>query len=245
MNTLLFYKKPVPLNRETHRKTRFKPMAEGFRFAAGSTSVPLGLVEFAPAAVEYPVVFLVRENGDGSPLVLTGLRENENLFVDADNRWNADYVPAFVRRYPFALYEQQGSDDMLVMIDESAPGFNAEDGLPLFEEDGKESPFLAQALEFVDFFKGEGPRTRAFVATLKKHDLLIARSIDLRMPDGSTMAMEGFHVVDEERLAKLSDATMLELVRSGDLGLIHAHLLSLNNVSKLLRRLEARLAPTA
>jgi hypothetical protein len=245
MNTLLFYKKPVPLNRETHRHTRFKPLAEGFRFAAKNTAVPVGLIEFPKVAIEYPIVFLMNENGDGSPAALTGVRNDENLFVGADGDWNGEYVPAFVRRYPFALYEQPNGEDMLVMIDEEAPGFNAEDGQPLFDDEGKEGQLLTQALQFIEFFKNEGPLTRAFVAMLKKHDLLVPRSIDIQMPGDVKMSMNGFFVVEEERLAKLSDEVLLELVRSGDFSRIQAHLLSLNNVSKLLHRLEPRMAQTA
>lgn len=245
MNTLLFYKKPVPLNREIHRKTRLKLLAEGYQYAAQVNAIPVALAEFSQICVEYPIVFLVSENGDGTPAALTGLRNDENLFVDAGGGWNGDYIPTFVRRYPFALYEQPNGEDVVVMIDEAAPGFDAEDGLPLFDDEGKESPLLMQVLQFIEHFKDAGPTARAFVATLKKHDLLIPRSIDIQMPDGATMSMNGFFVVDEERLAKLSDATLLELARSGDLVRIHAHLLSLNNVSKLLRRLEPRLAKAA
>lgn len=241
MNTLLFYKNPVPLNREAHRNVRFKPLADGYSYAAMANSVPIALVEFPNACVEYPVVFILNDNGDGTPVALTGLRNNENVFVAVDNNWDGDYVPAFVRRYPFALYEEPGTNNMYVLVDEEAAGFNAADGEPLFKEDGSESDLLAHILKFVDYFKGEGPRARDFVALLKKHELLVSQTINVQAPGGGTLAMEGFHVVDEEKLAKLNDTTLLELARSGDLTRIYAHLLSLNNLPKLLRRLGPRL----
>jgi hypothetical protein len=57
----------------------------------------------------------------------------------------------------------------------------------------------------------------------------------------------GFSVVDEEKLRALPDATVLELHRSGALGLIQAHLLSLGNAPRLLERLAPRagVAPAA
>jgi hypothetical protein len=48
--------------------------------------------------------------------------------------------------------------------------------------------------------------------------------------------VDGFLALDEERLAKLSDAEMLELTRSGLLALLHAHQISLSNMSRLLDR---------
>jgi hypothetical protein len=242
MSTLLFYKKPVALNREVHRDTRLKPLADGFSYASKINAIPLALIELADASVEYPVVFLLQENGEGTPAALTGMRDKENLFVTADRRWDGGYIPAFVRRYPFALYEQPDSEELYVLIDEQAPGFNAEDGERLFAEDGKESPMLAQALQFVEYFKGEGARVREFIATLRKHDLLIPNSISMHTPNGGKLVMDGFYVVDEARLSKLDDASLLVLARNGDLTRIHAHLLSLNNAHKLIRRLESRLA---
>jgi putative ABC transport system permease protein len=44
------------------------------------------------------------------PLALLGANDNENLFFDESNKWKADYIPAFVRRYPFVFSSQ---DDMI------------------------------------------------------------------------------------------------------------------------------------
>jgi hypothetical protein len=37
------------------------------------------------------------------PVVLLGMRDKENLYVNESNQWEAKYIPAFIRRYPFVF----------------------------------------------------------------------------------------------------------------------------------------------
>ncbi|HYD80813.1 MAG TPA: SapC family protein [Paucimonas sp.] len=240
MSTLMFYKKLVPLNRELHRDLRLNPMVEGFAFAANENALPLAPVEFAQACIEYPIVFAMDDDKTGGPIVLTGIRQKENLFVSANGKWDGDYVPAFVRRYPFVLHEQD-NESFMVLIDEECPGFNAEGGERLFAEDGSESPMFAEVVRFLDYFRNQGNAARELVARLAALDLLIPQGIEVQTHEGQKMSLNGFHIVDEKKVGELDDAKLLQLARSGDLALIHAHLASLGNISKLLRRLEPRL----
>jgi len=54
--------------------------------------------------------------------------------------------------------------------------------------------------------------------------------------------LQGFAVVDEKRLTALDDKQLGELMRTGYLGWIYAHLISLGNVHRLSKRFELRLA---
>jgi SapC len=49
MPTLLFYHKPIALNREAHRNLKMRSVPS-FAYAAGINSVPLTAKEFAAAA---------------------------------------------------------------------------------------------------------------------------------------------------------------------------------------------------
>jgi hypothetical protein len=51
--------------------------------------------------------------------------------------------------------------------------------------------------------------------------------------------LQGFSVVDEQKLQSLDDAKLLDLARTGLLAWIHAHLMSLANVAVLADRLGA------
>jgi len=117
--TLLFYQRPVPLNADVHRNARLGPSDGNFTFCAKTNSIPLAAVEFFDAAREYPVAFTGTPGGQFFPIALVGVRQNENLFVGADGRWQGRYVPAFVRRYPFVLAEKQSAEDFNVYLDEA------------------------------------------------------------------------------------------------------------------------------
>lgn len=241
MASLDYYKKPILLDRNNHRNLRLTPPAERFKFAVESVAVPVTPLEFAGVCHEYPIVFAVDEERAGMPMVLTGLREGENLFVNDKGVWLADYVPAFVRRYPFVLNVNEQEQSFLVIIDEAFEGFSNTEGEPLFDEEGKEAPFLQQTLTFLRDFHEATRMSDDFMKRLKQLDLLIPHTVEIRDADGVRGTLTGFSIVDEKRLLALDDKTMLELARSGDLGRIYAHLLSLGNVQRLIARLEVRL----
>jgi hypothetical protein len=241
MATLLFYERPVALNAGVHSRTRLGSLAGDFRFSAQTNSIPLAAVEFFDTAREYPIAFTGREDGGLFPIALLGVRQNENLFVGAGGRWEGRYIPAFVRRYPFVLAEKQNADDFNVYLDEGYPGLGAEDGERLFTDEGEHTPLLKQALEFLTNYQGEIKRTRLFVERLQALELLIPRVLEVVRNNQAPMVLQGFSVVDEQRLMALGDAQLLELARNGYLAWIYAHLMSLGNVSRLAERLDARI----
>jgi hypothetical protein len=240
--TLLFYQKPVQLNSDVHLKARLGSLSGDFRFAKETNSIPLAAVEFFDTAREYPIAFTGKEGGALFPIALMGVRQNENLFVSSDGKWEGRYIPAFVRRYPFVLAEKQDADDFNVYLDESYSGFGAADGERLFTDSGEHTPLLKQALEFLSTYQGEIKRTRLFVERLQALDLLVPRVLEIVRPNEQPMVLQGFSVVNEERLSVLPDADLLDLTRSGLLAWVHAHLMSLGNVSGLAERLSARIA---
>ena len=103
---IVFYERPVPLNREEHKDLRLKSVPH-FKFAMRAHSVPMIGNEFAAAARDIPIFFAGNNAAEAGPIALLGLRENENLFIDNEGQWESNvYVPAFVRRYPFVLAER-------------------------------------------------------------------------------------------------------------------------------------------
>jgi hypothetical protein len=239
---VLFYERPVPLNRTQHKDLRLKGL-QSLKFAANVHSVPLTGVEFALAARDMPILFAGASVEDAGPMALLGLRQNENLFVDANGVWEANtYVPAFVRRYPFVLAEKpagQEGDDFTVFLDEAYEGFGSNDGDRLFKEDGTDSEILANAVNFLGEFQQHVGRTQWFMQQLRKHDLLEPRNIRLEK-DGKTINLNGLFVVNENKLRELDEKTAHEFLREGVFGWIYSHLLSLANIDRAAQRLDSR-----
>lgn len=219
------------------------------KFAMNAHSVPLTGVEFGIAARDLLIVFAGTSVADAGPVALLGLRQNENLYVDANGQWAPDtYVPAFVRRYPFVLAEKpagQEGDDFTVFLDERYEGFNTSEGQRLFKEDGTDSELLANAVGFLGDFQQNVARTKWFMEQLNKYDLLEPRTVQLQKEgkdgqQGKSINLNGMFVVNEAKLRELDEKTAQEFLREGMLGWIYAHLLSLTNIDRLAHRLDQR-----
>ncbi len=241
MSDAVYYEKPVLLNRDKHRKRKVLP-SENFGFASKANSLYLAGVEFNEACKEYAIVFTQGGGGKVVPVAMLGLRARENLYVDDKDQWTASYVPAFVRRYPFVLAELQG-EQMGVCIDEAFIGLNEKEGEALFDAAGNNTPFLQNALDFLNRYQLEYARTEHFCRRLQEAGLLVEMNAKADLTDGRTFTVNGVMIVDENKLLALPDAVALSLFRSGELHWISMHLMSLGNMQRLVDRLSARKAP--
>lgn len=236
-----FYEKPVLLDRELHRHRRVRPEA-GFAFARHANSLYLAGVEFNEACKEYAIVFTRTPEGRTIPVVMLGLRSRENLFVDGEGRWSGRYVPAFVRRYPFVLAQLPG-ESLAVCMDEAYGGISEEEGEPLFDAQGQDTPFLRNALDFLTQYQHEYQRTEAFCQRLEQAGVLVEMSARADLVDGRSFTVQSVYVVDENKLLALPDATVQSLFRAGELHLVAMHLVSLSNMQALVDRIAQRTQP--
>ncbi len=235
----IFYKKIIPLNKEQHKDVYLKPV-EGYGFAAETNSIYIAAIEFIKAASEYVIVFGKGSNEVIYPVVLLGLKANENLYVDDKGNWDADYIPAYARRYPFILASPDGeSNKYTVCIDESFSGFNtAKEGNALFEKKGAESAILKQAIGFLEDYQKNVEITHSFCKNLGDLDLLEPMQANVEMKSGDKFALGGFLCVNRSKLKSLKQGDITNLVKSDQMELIYDHLVSLNNLSKLFKKIE-------
>ena len=163
MSALLFYDHPIALNSETHRNLKIKPSDGGFKFSGKTNSVLLAGVEFPEACKHFPIIFAKSGGDQVLPMALLGFRDMENLFVDAGGGWNGEYVPAYIRRYPFVLATGAADQKFTVCIDESYPGFGADEGQPLFTATGESTDYLKGVLAFLQDYQAQIERTAIFI----------------------------------------------------------------------------------
>lgn len=240
MTNLLFYQKPVPLNKNEHQNKKISSEERSFAFAGKTNSVIVAGVEFSEAAKEYPIVF-APAGESVIPVALLGLRNEENLFVSEDGQWDARYIPAFVRRYPFVLATTGEANQRVICIDEAYEGLNDDEGQPLFDGD-ETSPLLQQAMEFLEEYQKQYVRTESFVEHLQENDLLMALNAKVDTVDGQQFGLTGLLVVDERKLLQLPDDRALELFRSGELSWIYCHLMSLGCMGRMIERISRLVA---
>lgn len=239
---MLSHERAVALNRERHQKLRMAAVPDHFAFAAKTNAVLLASTELSAAARDYPIVFVGPEGGPFALAALVGLRNNENLLVNAEGKWEANtYVPAFARRYPFVLAEGDDKSVLTVCVHETYAGLNEERGEALFDEEGKESSYLKRVLDFLRAYHANMIRTRDFATRLHELGLITRKVITIEQQrEGKTerQMLEGLWVVDEEKLRGIDDARIVEIFRNGYMGWVYAHLLSLGNVRRLAARLD-------
>jgi hypothetical protein len=239
------YRRSIALDPAVHRNRRVSPLTD-FSIARELHAVFVTATEFPQAALEFAIVFVDSGRHDAagrpvmSPVALLGLTHGENLHVEG-TRWEARYIPAYIRRYPFSTASMPGASGINVLVDEAWSGFSEHGAEPLFEAGDAPAPALQRAIDFLERFELETERTRAFCERLVMLGLLKEMKADATLPNGQKLSVDGFHAVDEERLRALPDATILELWRNGLLMLMQAHLLSLANIRHLVNRKAVRL----
>jgi hypothetical protein len=232
---LLYYEHAVPVSAERHGEWSLAPRTD-FEFAGHSNSVPIAATEFPAAAAEYAIVFAGSEGGV-SPVAILGLKPDENLYLDETNRWDAKYIPAFARRYPFVFSKSNDGSKLVLCIDEQYGSWNQEDqGQRLFDANGERTEYLGKILNFVQDYQRQFERTQAFCQKLGELDLLQSMAVRFKLPSGDKAQLTSFMAVDREKLKALSGDTLAELARTGELELVYMHLQSLRNFDRVLAR---------
>ena len=100
------YRNPVMLDARAHRDLKVARTTDDWSVVQGINAIAVAALEFADAAVDFPIVFvrISNEQGEGElvPVAVFGLTAGENLYVQGSS-WRARYVPAMLRMYPFGV----------------------------------------------------------------------------------------------------------------------------------------------
>ncbi|WP_261845075.1 SapC family protein [Aliamphritea ceti] len=225
----LFYNKITALSHRTHGAC-YLDNNVGFHFAKEANSVPVGVNEFASACHSFPIVFLLEDN-EAVPIIVLAIQANLNQWVSAEGEWSGQYIPAYIRRYPFIAVRTDESE-LTLCIDEKSDKLNRDGrGIPLFEGE-KPSEFLKQILKFTEAFEAERDRNQMLSALLQELDLLEPAQLNAK-PEAERTILSGFWVVSRARLEQLDQESVARLHKAGALELIYQHLLSLKCFQQL------------
>ncbi|PQA79923.1 peptidase [Limnohabitans sp. TS-CS-82] len=226
------FEKMVPVNKERHANFKVKPSAD-FEFASKFHIAYVTMHEFVRAAATYPIVFLEdKEADDFRPVVLMGLDAGENLFVNDQGTWEASYVPAMIRRYPFALTKVPDEDRYVVCVDEASELLSETEGNAMFDEQGNPTEVIENVRRYLAELQQMDQLTREFTKFLGEHNLLTPLNMRVNAAD-EVKNITGCYVINEERLNNFSDNLFLEVRAKRYLPAIYAHLISLPQIERL------------
>lgn len=204
----LFYTNPTPLDAKKHAKLGLKKNF-GFDFTRNINAVPVNMIEMTQICHHYPIAF--SPDASATPVAILGLRDNENLFVQPDGRWEeATYIPAYIRRYPFIFSEMPGNESLTLCVDMNDKIVEDGSEQSFFDKDGKPSTLSKGALEFCKSYHAAAKQTLDFSAALVKHGLLVERAAQINIAGNRRINFSGFRVIDEEKLEKMKDKDFLE-----------------------------------
>ena len=221
----IFYKEPRPLNPTAGEGYSLQASGD-FAFVRSTNSIVLGAVEFPAAMRFYPIVFTACE--PAAAVAVLGLEGDANLFVGADGSWRSGhYVPAYVRRYPFLLWEQPEKNELVLCIDAGSDLLTRSNERPLFAN-GEATPLVCEALAFCCDFHQQTTIAAAFAAAAKKEGVLVSNQARLGLVSGRQVTLQGFQIIDEAKFNALPDDVFLDWRHRGWLPLVYCHFLSMD-----------------
>jgi hypothetical protein len=179
------------------------------------------------------VVFLEdKQNDSYRPVALLGLDAGENLFVDEQGQWSGSYIPAIIRRYPFALVKATDADQYIVCVDEASALLNDSEGAALFDESGQPTQVIENVKRYLGELQQMDQITSEFSSFLVQNNLLTP--LNMRVNTANQVRnITGCYVINEERLNNFSDAKFLEVRQKGYLPAMYSHLISLSQIERL------------
>ena len=230
------HKQPTALDSAQHRNLKLRLPVTDWTVGDKLNAMFVAAAEFGDVCREFPIVFVkAGKEADGSdaiaPIAVFGLVQNENLYLQGE-RWRAQYMPAVLRAYPFCIARIDDAR-FAICVDTAWSGTSVLEGQALFTEDGQQAPLLKEMTPYLETLETEIQRTRLVGKKLLELDLLRDMRFDATLPDGRQHTVDGFLTVDDKKVTELSDAMVGDLHRSGVLGLIHLHWVSLGNMRRL------------
>ena len=225
------------LDKDNHQNVRIKTGSEA---ALGDAVMYVMTypMEFRDIQSCYPILFTKDpETGGFFAAAVMGFEPEQNLFL-RDDRWDASYVPAMLRRQPFMIATGGEGDDRppVASLDVDHPRVSLEEGEALFNSEGEPTDFLKHKINLLDKLHRGLQHSNGFINTLLQHQLLEEITLDFAFVDGSKKSVQGFYTIAEERLFELPGDVLESLNKAGYLQPVYMAVASLSRLRDLIER---------
>jgi len=213
-------------------------------FCRSINALALSYTEFNAAARDYPIVFASADKGKTyAPVIVLGLADGQNLFVDAAGDWDkTTYLPAFVRRYPFCIstlqVDGEARKEKLVCV---VSAYVDKQGIALFDGKGASTPQWQAAERLLQEYESDLDITAEMCAIFAKLELFAPFTFQITQDDKPALKLQGMYRIDEKKLQDLKATNHKALVTKNLMGKIYAHFHSLENFTRLYARAVQRM----
>jgi len=180
------------------------------------------------------------QQGEGThqsyqPVALTGLGGESNLYVHADGRWLANYVPSVLRGHPFRMAKADNDQQVLAIEQESLSDDSS--AQPLFDNDGNLTDKVKQTVDFLTQCDNNRQATAKASQLLGDTGLIEQWPLKIERGEGhEPLNVQGLYRINEKALNELAADAFADLRKHGALPLAYAQLFSMSQLSQLTER---------
>ena len=233
---------PITLNPQDHANAGWTKFTS-YQFAGQDHLCPVQMAELTQVLPWYPMALVPTQETPNSPRVLVallGTRPGQNLYVTPQGQWQAPYIPAHFRGYPFSLNKegQVQINSQSGLMQKTAPSpetaFYTQD-----TESGQLQPSTAlqQIHNFLTQCQQGLALTHKLTQQLQQHGLFEDWPIEFKNGQ-QTLKLQGIERISEPALRTLSGEAYQQLAHSGALGLAYAQIYSQARLADLQYRLQ-------
>ena len=226
-----------------HHRWSWQPPRD-FSFVRALRTVSITLSETHAAAACFPLIFAAGSCGTVPQVLLRRSASGQSVFIGPEGQWQAAWLPPRLAAWPFDLICLPDGAAIIGLNEDSGAVSGASHGLAIFAPDAGQSeksqtalPSLTEAATkaVAPLHRQARELSKTLVAThaLEQHGLLAPLDDD---PD--------LQIIDAKAASTVSEAQIVELNRSGALGLFYAGLVSLSHLPWM-SRAERHLAAPA
>ena len=199
--------------------------------------------EFRNVQSHYPILLQLNQERDEYRLIaLFGFTNGENLFLN-NEKWDVRYKPLAIDIQPFLIgMPRVEGGEKQVHIDLESPRINEEDGIRVFDIEGKPTEYLEMITKKLAALHDGYEQSSDFIAGLKKYNLIEPLIMEIELLDGSINRLVGFHAINENNLRSLDGQALNDLHQNGFLMPTFMMLASMSNIVDLVERKNAQIS---
>jgi hypothetical protein len=225
--------KLIPLSASSHLDTAVAADAALIN-AASQHLLNARINEISQMMADVPL-FFSRHLQTGQWLLsgLYSVTPAQNLWVQ-QGHWLGSYRPVCMQTYPLML--DTDPSQLMLVTDPQVLATTATAGArALFSPNGQPTDYLRQQKAMLDTDLQQEYLTFKFVKEINELGLIKELDLRLMQADGSSQLIKGLATVDEDKLQLLSAEQLKQLQQQGYLLLLHAILLSITRLNRLIQ----------